>query len=340
MISRAGFSLPELLIALALSSVIMLGLVQANKNAAYLLKEAQNLLVVNRQVALLYNQLERDITGCLVYAKAVPYAPAKEAAKKQSESVQPTQSPQSEPQKSESQKPEAEKKEKEKYVPSCVLEPYEDGAYRVGSKKWQQTKKFSIITTTPLDVYEQDHARWVRVGYELVYDKKMSTPQKNVYVLYRLQTDVIENALFKSDEDSKKPTISRCVVACNVKQFSLEAVYDKRPPEKKGEQQDVPASGDIEQLKTFTWTEKEEKEKSATVLPDHFAMHIELWDTPLDRSYSFSCIAPVFVKTKAGALKKTQNQNVSDQPIPVEGAPAEKTAAVEPEQQHEEIANA
>ena len=40
--------------------------------------------------------------------------------------------------------------EKEKYVPSCVLEPYEDGAYRVGSKKWQQTKKFSIITTIKL----------------------------------------------------------------------------------------------------------------------------------------------------------------------------------------------
>ena len=77
---RKGFSLVELLIALALSSVIMLGLVQANRNAARLLQEAQSLLVVNRQVALLYNQLERDITGCTPYAKPVAYV--KERPKK------------------------------------------------------------------------------------------------------------------------------------------------------------------------------------------------------------------------------------------------------------------
>ncbi len=297
---HSAFSLPELLIALALSSVIMLGLVQASKNAANLLKEAQNLLVVNRQVALLYNQLERDITGCLVYTKPIPYQPAKEkkVATDDGEKVQEPLAQAAE------QKPELQKKEKDKHVPSCILEPYEDGAYRVGSKKWQQTKKCSIISTTPLDVYEQDHERMVRVGYELVFDKKKSTPQKSVYTLYRMQTDVLENALFKPDEDAKKPTVSRCIVACNIKHFSLEAVYDKKTPEKKDNQKEAEPTQRPEQVKTFTWTEKEEKEKSATVLPEHFAVHIEVWDTPLDRSYSFSCVAPVFVKTKSAALKK------------------------------------
>jgi prepilin-type N-terminal cleavage/methylation domain-containing protein len=310
MMHRPGFSLPELLIALALSSVIMLGLVQASKNAAHLLKEAQNLLVVNRQVALLYNQLERDITGCLVYVKPVAYQPAKEAASKKGEAVEGKE----EEKPTEASKSASKKQEKEKYVPSCILEPYEDGAYRVGTKKWQRTKKLSLITTTPLDVYEQDHERWVRVGYELVYDKKMSTPQKSVYVLYRLQTDVIENAVFKIDEDAKNQMVSRCVVARNIKQFSLEAVYDKRPAEKKGGEPQNESAEHAEQVKTFTWTEKEEKEKSATVLPDHFAVHIEVWDTPIDRSYSFSCVAPILVKTKGGALKKESEKKEAASP--------------------------
>jgi prepilin-type N-terminal cleavage/methylation domain-containing protein len=339
MIVRKGFSLVELLIALALSSVIMLGLVQANRNAARLLQEAQSLLVVNRQVALLYNQLERDITGCTPYEKPVPYV--KERPKKKEETEKPTQPEKSEPEKPPEEKTDK-KKEKEPFISCCTLEPFEDSAYRVGDKKWQQTKKVSFITTTPLEVYDQGHERTVRVGYELVYDKKLSSPQKSVHILYRLQTDEIENVAFKEDEQKKTKPVSKVVVANRVKQFSLEAAYDKRPVQKKeGDQSsETPqsavhsssggqaASEPQEQIKTFTWGEEQEKEKSKTIFPDHFSAHIELWDADLNRSYSFVCTLPVFVKIDA---KKDEKKPAGNQAAatPDGTAPAATPVAAE-----------
>ncbi len=318
---RRGFSLLELMIAIALSSIIMLALVQANRNAARLLREAQYLLVVNRQVGLLYNQLERDITCCVPYAAPVAYRPPKPVHKTADEHGH---SP------AEASPPVAEKKDeqpdnkdgvptprgeqkKEVFIPSCVLEPFEEGAYRVGDKKWQQTKKISFITTTPLEVYEQEHERMVRVGYELVYDKKLSLPQKSVYTLYRLQTDELANVTFKEDENKKTSPISRTVVAQYIKQFSLEAAYEKRPVESK----DSPMIGAddqevVEPVKVFVWGEEEEKHKSKTMVPDQFSVHIELWDAPLNRSYSFSCVLPVFVKVEAKKEPKKDQDKKDD----------------------------
>jgi len=317
------------MIALALSSVIMLALVQANRNAAHLLHEAQSLLVVNRQVALLYNQLERDITGSTPYEKRVPYKPAKLNDKKNENDAPVSPEDKKEAENKavpDSSRPTAElpgeknKKEKEVFVPSCTLEPFEEGVYRVGDKKWQQTKKLSFITTTPLEVYEQEHERMVRVGYELVYDKKISTPQKSVYTLYRLQTDELENVTFKEDEQKKTLPVSRYVVANYIKQFSLEASYDKRPASG-AENKSAPVATEEaqEQVKVFAWGEQEEKEKSKTVLPDQFLAHIEVWDGAINRSYSFTCVLPIFVKTEAKKEIKKPESPVVD---------GEKTGAV------------
>jgi len=310
----AAFSLIELLIALALSSVIMMGLVHINRNAAHLLKEAQSLLVVNRQVALLYAQLERDVTSSVVYQKPEKYAPAKKQPKKGEEG------------KEEAPK-EAEKKDKEQpkekeapSVASLSLEPYEDSSYKVGTKKWQQTKKLSLLTTTPLEVYEQEHPRLVRVFYELVYDKKRSTSQKPVYVLYRSQTEELENVFCKEEEDKKDKRVSRCIIADRIKQFSLEAAYEVRPRDEKGpagQQAAAPQASSAvdpeEMTKVFTWGEEEEKKKSKTVLPDHFVSHIEVWDLAITRSYSFSCLLPLFVKIPAVDEKKEKEKEKKEE---------------------------
>ncbi|MDQ5940319.1 MAG: hypothetical protein QG632_45 [Candidatus Dependentiae bacterium] len=328
-----AFSLIELLIALALSAVIMIGMVQGNRNAAYLLREAQALLIVNRQVALLYNQLERDVTAAIVYQKPIPYPPAKaRPKKKEGEKQEEKTAPPQPPEEQASTGAEKGKVEKNKFVSSCVLEAFDEGVYKVGTKKWQQTKRLSFITTTPLEVYEQEHERSVRVGYELVYDKTMSTPQKSVYTLYRLQTDELENVAFKEDESKKVKSVLRYVVADHIKQFSLEALYDLRPPQAKdssGKSAAVEApiaeplteeGSRPTQLRTFTWGEKEETEKSKTVLPDMFATHIEVWDGALQRSYSFTSTFPVFVKTEA---KQKQPKKKDGMPA---GAPVEPGA--------------
>ena len=279
-----AFSLIELLIALALSAVIMMGLAQANRNAARLLRQAQNLLVINRQAALFFNQLERDVTAAIPYQKAEPYAPEKKEKKGADAAAEPA------PVKAEN------KQKEEKYIPSCVLEVAEDGMYKVGTKKWQQLKKITFITTTPLDVYEQEQVAMVRVQYQLIVNKKLSTKQKKVYMLERLQTSELENVQCTEDPEKKNKKISRCIVADAVKQFSLEASFVPKPAQKKGGE--VPrAAEDPEPMKVFVWGEKEEREKSKTHLPEHFSAHIAFWDNELEQSYSFTSLLPVFVKS-------------------------------------------
>ena len=77
---RRGFSIIELMIAIGLASFIMLGMMQGYRNAIRLQRNAQNLLVLNRRIALLFNQIERDITTAAAYSKPVEYAKAEPKA--------------------------------------------------------------------------------------------------------------------------------------------------------------------------------------------------------------------------------------------------------------------
>jgi|GEM_PF-2279048 len=303
MIHRHGFSLVELLVALALSSIIMLGLVHANRNAARLLHEAEYLLVVNRGVSVLLTQLEHDVSATIPYQKPVSYAPMQAKPK---EGEQKTETTQETP----PPKPD-EKKKEDQFVPSVMLEPFEDATFRALDRKWQQTKRFSMVTTTVLEVYDEPMERVVRVCYELVLEKKLSSPDRSVYTLYRVQTPATANIKgeSKKDEDPKKaPPLQRYVVAERVKHFSLEAAYAKRPPQK-DQKQAAGSTADAspeEPAKTFVWGEKEEKEKSKYMAPEQYALYLEVWDTPLKRSYSFTTVLPVFARIEAAPPAKPE----------------------------------
>lgn len=314
--TRRGFSLIELMIGIALSSFIMLGLVQSYRNASSLLANARTLLVMNRRIALLFNQVERDITTGLMYAKPTEYAPEKKKDGKGKGGYTIT------------------KKEKEdEYIASFNLEPFEDGGYRHRHKKWQLCKKVGVLTTTPLEVYGQQQERLVRVGYELVYDKAASTPQKNSYTLVRRQTNALKNAAFKKkDEDDR--SIQQHVVAQKVHRFSLQAVYAQKPDEKAGA-----TSAPSEPVRTFSWGQKEETEKSATALPDYLNLHIELWDDDYKKTYSFECMLPFYVRDVYVAPKKKDRRGPgASKP----GAKADKGDDVDKKQveQSPEVGNA
>lgn len=271
---RRGFSLIELMVGIALSSFIMLGLVQAYRNASHLLSNARTLLVMNRRIALLFNQVERDMTTAIVYHKPTKYVPAqRNGSRIKGRGYTITK-----------------KESEDQYVPSFALEVFEDGGYRHRNKKWQLTKKANVLTTTPLEVYGQQQERRVRVEYELVFDKAASTPQKSSYTLLRRQTSRLENASFKKKDEDDTSIVTH-VVANKVHKFCLQAVYAPKPDEKAGA-----SVAPAELVRSFTWGQKEETEKSATALPEYLSLHIELWDDDYAKTYSFECLLPLYVR--------------------------------------------
>ena len=64
--NKKAFSLLELLIALSLSSFIMMGLLQSYRSLVRYLDRSRELIGVNRRICLLFNQMERDFMTAFI----------------------------------------------------------------------------------------------------------------------------------------------------------------------------------------------------------------------------------------------------------------------------------
>jgi len=295
---RPAFSLIELMLALALSSFIMLGMVQGYRNVLTLLRNAKNLLSVNRRVALLFNQIERDFTTAIAYSipRKMPVR-QRETNGKQETFLR-------------SGRNEKSNANGSTTPLSLKGEIYEDHSYRVKHKKWQLLRSVSLLSTNPLEVYGNMQQRLVRVVYELKLDKGNSTPQHESYLLIRKESVQPDNVSLQTKDDEAQG-IKEYIVADRVRLFSIEYVYKVRP--KKGEDDKV---GEDVIQKTFIWAEKEERKASSTILPEYVTLHIELWADEQERSYAFECLIPLLVRDKAGAVKfeekKLEDSKISE----------------------------
>lgn len=299
---RAGFTLLELVIAMALTGFIIIGMMQGYRNALNLLTNARTLLSINRRVALLFNQIERDFTTVFVYEKPVKMAKPK-ATPKADESGQPSLV---------DKKPEPAEEKKagpEEPVYSLVAEVFEDGAYRHEGKKLQMTRLASVVCTSPLEVFGVTTEKRVRVCYELVYDKGHSTPQQSSYTLWRKETPELENMLGKERGDEGAAPLRKHIVAERVKALSLEYAYELKRDEKEPKKTE-----EVEQQRTFIWGKKEEEDKSATIYPESVTVHLELWDMAIKNFYTFDCMMPLFVRDEV-ASKRTVASKKEEPPV-------------------------
>ena len=161
-------------------------------------------------------------------------------------------------------------------------------------------------------MFGSEQVRMVRVGYELVPDKQHSKGQRQVYSLVRKQTPELKNTSFKQDENVKQQAVVKHVVAQYIKHLSLQATYVPQPKKEKGEISSEKKKPDP--VKTFVWTEKQEK-ASSTGLPEYINMHIELWDTQFEKAYSFECLIPCFVRDEMEQLDDKKNvKKAQEQP--------------------------
>ena len=195
----------ELLIAMALSSFIMMAMMLGQRNVMNFLTKTRDLMTVNRKVCLLFNQMERDFTSAFIpqHSKPVVNEEEKEASEKKDQ-------------------------KNHNYFVATIQDGLET---RIQGKKYQLLDKITFVTTHPLQLFGQHRVRLVRVAYQLHVDKELKKRDRLVYTLIRKETTELENADFKNkdpEEEKTAYTIRSHIVADNIRDVYSECVMPKK----------------------------------------------------------------------------------------------------------------
>ncbi len=235
---KQAFTLIEVVISIAISSFIMIAMIQVYRNVVRYIERTRQLNYTNKKVWLLFDQLEKDISNSFIpkdinldasyYAKASADAKAMADRSKDKEKDSDKKNKDKTDKKEETKKPVPLKKGKEKTVNFFKIDIFEDEGIREKGQKRELFKSINFITTNPLLIYREKKRRIVRVMYELVKDKGKSTYDKNVYNLYRRETLDLKNIKFEEPEEygkiKKEDFIQTYLVASNIKYMSLQAI--------------------------------------------------------------------------------------------------------------------
>ncbi len=277
---KRAFTLIELMIALSLSCVVVFGMLQAYRNLVSYLDKVRDILTANRQVCLLFNQIERDFNTAFIppiyknMSKEGSDAGKEDAAKE----------------------PEADKKilskeeqAKEKQKELEILKNYFMASYdeqdvrRHDARSVYPFKSVVMINTNPLQVYGQRRIRLARIMYELKLDKARSRDGVQSYQLWRKETTDIDNVKMKIDEfaapneKEKANPIRMHLVADNIKNFYVEYILKVKGKEK--------------EKRFFSWGDRKE---TMGVVPARADVFIEFWNSQLRQSHAFHASFVVF----------------------------------------------
>ncbi|NDD53991.1 prepilin-type N-terminal cleavage/methylation domain-containing protein [bacterium] len=210
---RHGFTLLEMLLAIALSGFILMGLMRLYQTIMRQTDFTRRMTSTQRVVWLLAAQLRMDLSAAFV-PETLYQEPGDEAKKKEQAALS---------------KEKKEELERERYKNFFLLTTNEqDQGKKIDGKRRYPVTRLSFVTTNPLHVYGEKRPRIVRVVYELERDKKASTNERDVYNLRRKESSdlmdyagknpdssylvaqglagfFVECSLFKADLPEKKP---------------------------------------------------------------------------------------------------------------------------------------
>jgi type II secretory pathway component PulJ len=295
-----SFTLIEMLLAMVLSSVIVIGLAQLYRSVMNSFVICQDLMGIDRKVSLLFNQMERDFSSA--------YIPLLEMEKK-----------------SDKEKAAAEKKAKEQrkaFFVGTVKEQIESTS-KVHGKRAELLAYVSCICTNPLQIVDEHRQRLVRVVYELVADKTKKATGQTLYQLVRRETTDLANVrAWVSDFEPpvQKHNIRTYVVADNIKGFFIEY---SMPRESKGEKS--------EEKKEIVLTKWGDREDTKAVVPQKVSVWMDIWNDTKRRSFRFHAVFPVFsYPTQDPTKAKQQPQKAAGSPVagpPKAAAQAKKPVA-------------
>lgn len=284
---KQAFTIIELLIAMALSSIVIVGLLQAYNNIMKYIKNVQEIQTANRKVCLLFNQMERDFMTAFI-------PPIIEKIKSEKEE-KPEDKKKEDEKKTEPESKESKEKQEEKKLEQLkkyfIAQNNDTGlAKTLNEKRTYPFKNVSFINTNPLQFYSQKRTRLVRVMYELVLDKKRSKGENFCYNLYRKETNDLENFKVKEDEvglttKSKFTQIRKHLIADGIHEFFIQYYYQGKTKSKSG-----PDGSKINKKILDTWGDTKE---TSGIVPNKVSVYISLWDEQLSKNVSMQAIFPI-----------------------------------------------
>ncbi|QQR49734.1 hypothetical protein IPF37_02725 [bacterium] len=288
---RPAFALMELLIALSLSSFIIVGLMKGYQGIMDYLDRSRSMMAVNRKISLLYNQLERDIMTAFIVQPQEEIFPEKDKDREKH-----MQKKREDQDKAKTMTAEEKKKAYEKKLEK--LKEYffgtidEDQFIQVQGKRRYMFKNLTFLTTSALQVYGEHKVRFVRVMYELTKDKENSKDGHDRYILVRKETQDLENFKMRvSDfdyEKQQKQPIKTHVVADNIKHMSVNYVTFKKPKQPTGSASKK--QKEDEDVRLNTWGEKP---FTKGVVPCWVAVNISFWNRTMRGEDTFEILFPV-----------------------------------------------
>lgn len=329
---KSAFTLIEVMIAIALSSIIIFGMMQNYNNVVRYLNYVRETLNETRRTCLLFNQIERDFSTAFIPPLLETMKPEKTAQgadqkQTQNKEAENTAKKPAEKDKATKDKEDAQKKEKLKLYFVAQRNDNEISK-KLNDQRCFPFKSVSFINTNPLQVYGEKRICVVRVIYEMVIDKARSKGELLSYKLYRKEVEDLDNVAGKENEfenvKDKKKVVRTHLVADGIKDLFLQYVYmgykktdDKKAQEKK----------EIEELLLDVWGT--DKKETFGVVPCRVNILVSFWNDKLTKSVTYQAVFPILsfslVKDEQEEKSETSPQNTSPTPQPNAGNPTGPT---------------
>ncbi|HEX2978414.1 MAG TPA: hypothetical protein VHO47_04815 [Candidatus Babeliales bacterium] len=257
-----GLTLIELVIGMLFSGILVTVLFSSFS----LINRVNNFVdrIISRdvRVAIIDNQLQKDLNGAFIPVQAVP------VPEKKSTPVpgQKDATAQKEPLK---------KEEKKKLLENVFI----------GKNKDNNLSVLSFITNNPLSIYEKEKGvvpkpRLVRVVYRLAADKEHS----GSYILTRQEGSDLS---FDAYEDKAAKQIKGYQIGSFIKSMKVEYSAPKKQDNKDQKKE----------YSTFQeWPEKEKKTDAKPDLPQFIKIELVLWDEAMEEEKKYSFMYEIFAR--------------------------------------------
>ena len=305
---RRGFTIFELMMAMGLSCMVMVGVIQLYQVVAKHLDFARDVMNTQRTASLLLKQLRADLAAAFIPVLEKPN-------KQQADGASVTQI----------DKEREQEGERERYKNTFVLTHDELGdPVKIEGKRLSRMTQLSFVTTNAFCFYGSTTQRYIRVVYELKLDKKRSKTDHQVYTMLRKETPDIINYAGKSTDEK---LVKSFVVAENIKGVYVQCSMFKRDAAdpKVAEKH----KNNNERIQLLRWGDVPQTQG---VVPELVHIWLELWSGIGLEPVLFSTVALIscYPAQRTDSNKKTpvpEAQSTTGQNLQDSGTPGAQPAA-------------
>ena len=267
-----GFTLLELVMAISFAGFIIVGLIQAMRSSAGFLATGRKFMQVDRKVALLFNQLEQDLSCAFIPTLQRDPSDDEETRKLKKEVIH-------------------------------FTAKAEADFTKIGGERRYRLKDASWVTTNVLR-FGRKEPRLARVRYEL---KKDVLIRKETSQLDNVKFEEPDPAYAEASagmRDGKRKTVRSAIVCNNVKNLFVECVVPRKRTEKDDTAVIKKKPEEEPPLRTYTWGDTDETKNA---VPQYVRVYLELFDDKKKRTFSYETMIAIAAFTKPKTVPKPED---------------------------------